>query len=184
MLEHHLQQNFFDCADLVYASAETLAKPLADAAQALVGCITSGGKILSFGESECGLMAQYGCSTLLGRFERDRPSLAAMTLLMDGTDLWLRQLEALGQPGDVLLAWSTGETAPNLMLALARAHEKDMGVVVISDSQIELNNKLTETDVHIIVPHERKARVHEVQWLILHSLCDAIDLQLLGEDSL
>lgn len=184
MLEHHLQQNFFDCADLVYASAEALAKPLADATQALVGCITAGGKILCFGEAECGLMAQYVCSTLLGRFERDRPSLAAVTVLIDGTELWLRQLEALGQPGDVLLAWASSETAANLELALARAHEKDMTVVVVSDSQTEIINKLTETDVHIVIAHERKARVHEVQWLILHSLCDAIDLQLLGEDLL
>lgn len=184
MLEHHLQQNFFDCADLVYSSAEALAKPLADATQALVGSITAGGKILSFGESECGLMAQYACSTLLGRFERDRPSLAAMTLPVDGSDLWLRQLEAMGQPGDVLLAWATGQTPSNLLLALASAHEKDMTVVVISGCHVVLKDKLTETDVHVIIPHERNARVHEVQWLILHSLCDAIDLQLLGEDHL
>lgn len=182
MLEQRLQQQFFDCADLAYACAEALAKPMADAAHALVGSITAGGKIFSFGEADSGWLAQQLCATLLGRFERDRPSLAAMALPVDGSDLWLRQLEALGQPGDVLLAWAVGEASANLLSALARAHEKDMTVVVVTGRQTQLKDKLAETDVHLIVPHERKARVHEVQCLILHSLCDAVDLQLLGED--
>ncbi len=182
MLEQRLQQQFFDCADLTYACAEALAKPVADAAHALVGSITSGGKVLSFGEGDCGWLARQVCTILLGRFERDRPSLAAMALPVDGSDLWLRQLEALGQPGDVLLAWATGEASHNLLSALASAHDKDMTVVVVSGRHTVLKDKLAETDVHIIVPHDRKARVQEVQCLILHSLCDAVDLQLLGED--
>ena len=182
MLEQRLQQQFFDSADLTYACAEALAKPMADAVHALVGSITAGGKVLSFGEDDCALHADHLAAKLLGRFERERPGLAALALRVAGGDLWMRQLETLAHPGDVLLALATGDAAQGQLLpAIASAHAKDMTVVVITGRNTVLKDKLAETDVHITVPHERKARIHEVQWLILHSLCDAVDLQLLGE---
>jgi D-sedoheptulose 7-phosphate isomerase len=181
MLEQRLQQQFFDSADLTYACAESLGKPMVDAVDALVGSITAGGKVLTFGEADCSLHAQYLAHKLLCRFERERPGLAALALAMDGTDLWVRQLETLGQPGDVVLALAAGEAGPELLSALASAHAKDMTVVAITGRTTNLKDALAETDVHVSIPHDRKARIHEVQWLILHSLCDAVDLQLLGE---
>ncbi len=185
MLEQRLQQQFFDSADLTYACAEALAKPMADAVHALVGSITAGSKVLVFGAADAAWHARYMAAKLLGRFERERPGLAALALTADGgdgpADLWLRQLETLGQPGDVLLALACGEASPNLLEAIAHAHAKDMTVVALTGRNTALKDKLAETDVHIAIPHERPARIHEVQWLILHSLCDAVDLQLLGE---
>ena len=181
MLEQRLQQQFFDSADLTYACAEALGKPMADAVDALVGSITSGGKILTLGEADCSLHAEYMANKLLSRFERERPGLAALALATDEKGLWVRQLETLGQPGDVVLALCAGEAGPILLGALERAHAKDITVVAITGRSTNLKDSLAETDVHISIPHERKARIHEVQWLILHSLCDAVDLQLLGE---
>lgn len=181
MLEQRLQQQFFDSADLTYVCAESLGKSMVDAVDALVGSITAGGKILTFGEADCSLHAQYLAHKLLCRFERERPGLAALALAMDGTDLWVRQLETLGQPGDVVLALGAGEAGPELLSAMASAHAKDMTVVAITGRTTNLKDALAETDVHVSIPHDRKARIHEVQWLILHSLCDAVDLQLLGE---
>lgn len=184
MLEQRLQQQFFDSADLTYACAEALAKPMADAVHALVGSITAGSKVLTFGAADCTWHARDMAAKLLGRFERERPGLAALALAMEGgsgADLWVRQLDTLGQPGDVLLALATGEASGGLLEAIAHAHDKDMTVVAITGRNTVLKDKLAETDVHITIPHERQARIHEVQWLILHSLCDAVDLQLLGE---
>jgi D-sedoheptulose 7-phosphate isomerase len=64
------------------------------------------------------------------------------------------------------------------------AHAKDMSVVLLSGAGPEasaLQGLMGETDVWISVPHDRAARVHELQLLVLHALCDAIDMQLLGD---
>lgn len=194
MLEQRIQQQFFDSADLKYAAAEVLAKPIADAVAALVGCITAGGKVLACGNGGSASDAQYFAAAFIGRFERDRPGLAAialatnpalLTAIGDNHDfdaLFSKQVEALGAPGDVLLALSVSGNSPNVVAAIAAAHEKEMVVVALTGHKGgKLVELLTETDVLICVPHERPARIQEVHLLTLHCLCDAVDLQLLGE---
>src|ERR1700712_4693240 len=80
MLEQRIQQQFFDSADLQYASAEVLAKPIADAVSAIVGCITAGGKVLACGEGGSACDADLFATEFSARFERERPGLAAFSL--------------------------------------------------------------------------------------------------------
>lgn len=176
MLEQRIQQQFFDSADLKYQAAETLARPLADAAAALHGAILAGGKVMFMGTGQAAALAAHGAALLVGRFERERPPLAAMA----APDLDL--LRALGQPGDVLLVLDGGDAA-KAAAALETAHEKDMTAVALAaaGSAGTLRDRLGEADVLVAVPHERGARVLELQLLALHCLCDAIDLQLMGE---
>jgi D-sedoheptulose 7-phosphate isomerase len=194
MLEQRIQQQFFDSADLKYAAAEVLSRPVADAVSAIVGAITSGGKILVCGNGGSAADAQHFAAEFVGRFERERPGLAAIALTVDtsiltavGNDygfevVFAKQVEALGAPGDVLLAISTSGNSVNVLAAVAAAHAKDMSVVALTgNGGGRMREKLTETDVHICVPHERTARIQEVHLLVLHCLCDAVDLQLLGE---
>ena len=194
MLEQRIQQQFFDSADLKYAAAEILAKPIADAVSALVGCITAGGKVLACGNGGSAGDAQHFAAELVGRFERERPGLAAIALTVDTSILtavandysfdvvFAKQVQALGQPGDVLLAMTTSGNSPNVLAAIDAAHAKDMTVVALTGHQGgKVRERLTETDVHVCVPHERTARIQEVHLLVLHCLCDAVDLQLLGE---
>ncbi len=143
MLEQRIQQQFFESADLKYQAAEVLGRPIADAVQALVAGLTSGGRLLVAGLGESAALAQLAGSALIGRFERDRPGLAAVVLGHDGV-----ALAALA---------STGRTGGAVKAALG------------------------ETDVLMPVPSDRRARVLETQLLVLHCLCDAIDLQLMGE---
>lgn len=194
MLEQRIQQQFFESADLLSQTAEALSKPIAQAGQALFGCLTAGGKLLLCGSGAAAVLAQYGAALLVGRFERARPGLAALAI---GTDAALMagladsadpsqslatQVLTLGAPGDVLLAISTGSPAPALTAAVRAAQSKDMTVVALTGGEAgELAAQLGETDVHIAVLHERAARIHEIHTLILHCLCDAVDLQLLGE---
>ena len=198
MLEARIQQQFFECADLMYQVAEGLSRPIADAAQAAVGCLTSGGKLLACGQGGGQLLAQWLCSALMLRFERERPPLAALALgpglaqpLQASAELAAEgmlglalQVRALGQPGDLLLACCTGGDEAALLAAVREAHAKEMSVVLLSGPPAEaaaLPSLLGETDVWIAVPHERPVRIHELQLLALHALCDAIDLQLLGD---
>ena len=194
ILEQRIQQQFFESADLKYQSAEALVRPIADAAAALIGCITGGGKVLACGNGGSASDAQHFAAEFVGRFERERPGLAALALTTDGsvltaigndydfTQIFAKQVQALGVPGDVLLALSTSGNSPNVLAAVAAARQREMTVVALTGrGGGKLAAQLTDTDVHICVPHERTARIQEVHILALHCLCDAVDVQLLGE---
>ncbi|KQV99679.1 phosphoheptose isomerase [Rhizobacter sp. Root1221] len=194
MLEQRIQQQFFDSADLKYAAAEILSRPIADAVSAIVGCITGGGKVLACGNGGSASDAQHFAAEFVGRYERERPGLAAIALTVDssiltavGNDydfnqIFSKQVQALGQPGDVLLAITTSGNSANVLAAVEAAHAKEMTVIALTGrGGGKMNQHLSETDVHISVPHERTARIQEVHILAIHCLCDAVDLQLLGE---
>jgi D-sedoheptulose 7-phosphate isomerase len=176
MLEQRIQQQFFDSADLFSQTAESLSKPIADAAQTLLDCITAGGKVMLFGSGAAAALAQHGALLMVGRFERERPGLAALAVASEA------EVRALGAPGDVLLALGAGAPDPVLGAIVRAAQAKDMTVVALAGREGGgLGGQLSETDVCIAVPHDRAARIHEAHLLVLHCLCDAVDLQLLGE---
>jgi D-sedoheptulose 7-phosphate isomerase len=194
MLEQRIQQQFFDSADLKYAAAEILSKPIADAVNALVGCITAGGKVLACGNGGSAADAQHFAAEFVGRFERERPGLAAIALTTDSSILtaisndyaydviFAKQVQALGAPGDVLLCFSTSGNSANVLAAVEAARAKEMTVIALTGRNGgKMRDALTETDVHVCVPHDRTARIQEVHLLVLHCLCDAVDLLLLGE---
>jgi len=194
MLEQRIQQHFIDSADLKYQAAPVLSQPIANAVQALLACVTSGGKVLACGNGGSAADAQHFAAEFVGRFERERPELAAIALTTDssiltavGNDygfdvIFSRQVRALGQAGDVLIAITTSGNSENVLKAVEAAHERDMVVIGLSGrGGGKLNRALRDTDVHICVPHERTARVQEVHLLTLHCLCDAVDDLLLGD---
>lgn len=176
MLEQRIQQQFFESADLVYQAGEVLARPIADAASALLAALTGGGKIVVAGAGAGAALAPYLARLLTGRFERERPPLAALAL--DGEAA--QQVRALGLPGDVLVYIDDGEGQSTAVISAAQA--KDMTIVVLAGRGAQaFGELLAETDVLVAVPHERAARTAEVQLLVLHCLCDAVDFQLMGE---
>jgi D-sedoheptulose 7-phosphate isomerase len=194
MLEQRIQQHFIDSADLKYQSAQGLSKPIAAAVQALLACVTSGGKVLACGNGGSAADAQHFSAEFVGRYERERPELAAIALTTDSSiitavgndysfnDIFSRQVRALGNPGDVLLAISTSGNSANVLAAIEAAHARDMVVIGLTGrGGGKMNQVLRDTDVHICVPHERTARVQEVHILALHCMCDAVDAQLLGD---
>lgn len=194
MLEQRIQQHFIDSADLKYQAAPILSKPIAAAVQALLACVTSGGKVLACGNGGSAADAQHFSAQFVGRYERERPELAAIALTTDSSILtaiandydfsmiFSRQVRALGQPGDVLLAISTSGNSANVLAAIEAAHEREMVVVGLTGhGGGKMSHALRDTDVHICVPHERTARIQEVHILALHCICDAVDAQLLGD---
>jgi D-sedoheptulose 7-phosphate isomerase len=121
-------------------------------------------------------LAQLVARLFTGRFERERPPLAAMALGHPAA----QEIRALGLPGDVLLYIDDGEghSAP----VISAAQGKDMTIVVLAGrGAAAFGELLAETDVLVAVPHERPSRVAELQLLALHCLCDAVDFQLMGD---
>ena len=194
MLEQRIQQHFIDSADLKYQSAQSLSKPIAAAVQAVLACVTSGGKVLACGNGGSAADAQHFSAEFIGRFERERPELGAIALTTDSsiltaiandydfTRIFSKQVRGLGQAGDVLLALSTSGNSANILAAIEAAHEREMTVVALTGrGGGKIGNALRETDVHVCVPHDRTARIQEVHLLVLHCICDGVDTQLLGE---
>jgi D-sedoheptulose 7-phosphate isomerase len=194
MQELRIQQHFIDSADLKYHCAQVLSKPIAAAVQAILACVTSGGKVLACGNGGSAADAQHFSAEFVGRFERERPELGAIALTTDSSILtaiandydfshvFSKQVRALGQAGDVLLVLSTSGNSANVLKAVESAHEREMVVVALTGRNGgQLAGLLRETDVHICVPHERTARIQEVHIVALHCICDGVDMQLMGE---
>ena len=150
--------------------------------------------MLACGNGGSAADAQHFSAEFVGRFERERPELGAIALTTDSSILtaiandydfnsvFAKQVRALGQSGDVLLALSTSGNSANVIAAIEAAHEREMTVVALTGrGGGKIGNLLRETDVHICVPHERTARIQEVHLLTLHCICDGGDAQLLGE---
>ncbi|MDM0046948.1 SIS domain-containing protein [Variovorax dokdonensis] len=194
MLEQRIQQHFIDSADLEFQAGPALSKPITQAVQALLACVTSGGKVIACGAGASGLLAAHFVAHFVGRFERERPGLAALLLPGDADDpqadqadaanpeRFARQVRALGEAGDVLLAISPSGDSAAVLAAAQAAHEREMTVLALLGGQGgALAKALRETDVQVLVPNDRIARIHEVHLLALHCLCDGVDAQLLGE---
>lgn len=196
MLVQRIQQHFIDSADLQYQCAQHLATPIESAIGAVLSALTSGGRVLACGSGVSAALVQTFVAALVGRFERDRPELAAFALgssaavlsglynAYEARAVLARQVRALGQPGDVLLVVTTQPQAPDILGAVEAAHERDMVVVALCGSKSgPLGQMLRDTDVLVSVPSERLPRIHEAHQLVLHCLCDGVDVLLLGDDS-
>lgn len=185
MLDQRVQQHFFEAADLFNRAADLVSRPVAAAAQAVVASVTAGGKVLLAGSDEGVAFASIAAAAFTGRFERDRPPIAALALSDDAFQGPAQALRALAQPGDVLMAFDAGGASQRLFEAARAARALEVTVVVVTGPQAgQWQTLLGDTDVLITVPHERAARVSEAQLLVLHGLCDAVDLQLMGEGDL
>lgn len=181
MLLQRIQQHFIDSADLSYQAAQTLGPAVEAATSAVLAAVTNGGKVLAGGMGPAAGLAQALASAFVGQFERERPELAALSLCANNA--LERQVRALGLPGDVLLLCTLPGASPDILAAVQAAHEREMTVVALTPAQAgELGPLLKDTDVWVAVPSERLPRVLEAQQLVLHCICDGVDVQLLGDD--
>lgn len=166
----------------------TLTPAIVTGAHVLIACLQANHKILSCGNGGSAGDAQHFASELLNRFERERRGLAAIALTLDTAALtsianddsfehiFSRQIEALGRPGDVLLAISTSGNSRNVVGAIGAAHLQAMGVILLSGRDGGLASwHLNATDVEIRIPSDSTARIQEAHLLVIHCLCDLIE---------
>ncbi|MFM0136936.1 phosphoheptose isomerase [Caballeronia grimmiae] len=195
MSVERIQQQFRDSAALTLEALDSLAVPIAAAVDTLFSALANGSKILVCGNGGSAADAQRFASSLIGRFERERPGLPAIALTTDssiltaiGNDyafeqIFSNQVRALGQAGDVLLAISTSGNSVNVLAAVQEAHEREMIVIALTgNGGGVMSEVLVDTDIHMCVPSEQTARIQEIHLLTIHCLCDGIDAMLLGED--
>lgn len=192
-----IARHFNDSAQVKLAVVEALAAPIAQAVELMVQSLLGNGKIMSCGNGGSAADAQHFAAELINRFEMERPPLAAIALTTDSSiltsiandyrydEVFSKQVRALGQAKDVLLAISTSGSSANVIEAIRAAHERDVNVVALTGRDGgKMAELLGEGDVHLCVPEyatTRTARIQEVHLLILHCLCDGIDHLLLGE---
>ena len=188
-----ITSHFEESAQLQLACAELLSPVIAKAAEYLVATFLNEKKVLVCGNGGSAALAQHFAAYMLHRFALDRQGLAAISLSSDNATLtaiandtqyeqiFSKQVQALGQNNDVLVAISIGGNSLNILNAVKAAHDRNMLVIALTGGDGgKLLELLQEGDIHIGVPHENAARVQEVNLLTLHALCDAIDSLLLG----
>jgi D-sedoheptulose 7-phosphate isomerase len=192
-LNERINRHFRESAQLKLDAVDSLADPIRQAAERMVQCLMNEGKIMACGNGGSAADAQHFAAELLNRFEMDRPGLAAFALTTDASTLtsiandfdfeqvFSKQVRALGQPSDLLLAISTSGNSRNVIEAVQAAHDRQVGVIALTGRNGGMIGELlVPGDIHLCVPHANTARIQEVHILCLHCLCDAIDCLLLG----
>jgi len=191
--KERIYQHFTDSIQTKHDALEVLVEPIETAAQTIVQSLLNNGKILSCGNGGSAGDAQHFSSEMLNRFERERPSLPAIALSTDTStitsiandysydEVFSKQIRALGQQGDILLAYTTSGNSGNIIQAANAAHDRGLTIIAVTGKDGgELAPLLIDTDIEIRVPSASTARIQEVHLLVTHCLCDLIDFQLFG----
>lgn len=186
-----IQNNFTESIQTQIAATEAISSAIEQAGMMMVQCLLAGNKMLACGNSGSAGQAEHFCSQLLNRFEAERPSLPAISLVSGSTmitsiandaqydELFSKQIRALGNNGDILLAISTDGNSRNVIKAVESAVSRDMPIIALTGHDGgDIAGLLGETDVEIRVPSSRTARINEVHLIVLHCLCEIIDTTL------
>ena len=191
--QERVKQHFTASIDTKMQAMEALTPFIVSASECMVQALLNEKKILSCGNGGSAGDAQHFSAELLNRFEQERPPLPAIAITTDSSTLtsiandysyeevFSKQVRALGQRGDVLLAISTSGNSPNVIAAIHAAHDREMHVVQLTGKEGgKMRDLLDDDDVEICVPSTSTARIQEVHLLVIHCLCDLIDTQLFG----
>ena len=192
-LAQRIRQHFLDSIDAKQMAMELLSPGIRTGAEKMVQTFISDGKILTGGNGGSAADAQHFAAEMVGRFERERPGLAAVALSTDTSAItaiandydydlvFSKQVHALGRPGDLLIAISTSGNSANVISAIHAAHDRQMNVIAFTGRDGgQIGEILSGEDVHLCVPVQRTARIQEVHITMIHALCDAVDFMLLG----
>lgn len=190
-----IKDTFTESIQTKIDASEALPKTITSAAEMMVQCLLNGNKILTCGNGGSAGDAQHFSAELLNRFEIERPPLPAIALTTDTStitaiandysydEIFSKQILALGQPGDILLAISTSGNSRNVIKAMEAALSRDMTIVALTGKDGGLMaGFLGAHDVEIRVPSNITARIQEVHLLVIHCLCDNIDRTLFPQD--
>lgn len=193
-LEERVKQHFSQNIQTSILTADSLIPTIVKAGNVLAHCLLEGNKILCCGNGGSAGDAQHFTGEMLNRLERERPSLPAIALTTDTStitaigndysfeDVFAKQVFALGQKNDVLIAITTSGHSKNVISAIEAAHTRQMHIIALTGRKGgQIPSVLDKNDVEIRVPAERTIRIQETHILIIHCLCDLIDENLFGE---
>ena len=194
-LTDHLRRHFDEGIELRQRMRDaSLPGDIVRAGEALAAALKAGRKALACGNGGSAADSQHFAAEIVGRFERERPGMPAIALTVDTSaitaiandydwnSVFSKQVEALGQPGDVLLAISTSGNSKNVLAAIRAAQAKGLVVIALTGRDGgEMGRMMRAHDFHLNVAHPRTMRVQEVHLLVIHCLCEVVDMVLYGE---
>ena len=185
--------NFSESIQTKSNSADSIIHLIAEASEEIVHVLLEGHKILTCGNGGSACDAMHFSSEMLNRFKQERPGLPAIALTADiptitsiandyhFSDIFAKQIRAIGQSGDLLLAFTTSGNSNNVINAVKAAHDKNMRVVALTGYDGgRIVDHLQEKDIEVRVPAYDTARIQETHLLITHCICDIIDFRLFG----
>lgn len=195
-LEEFFKAEFAEHHDVARRSEAALSEAFAGLVRACTKSIAAGGKLMFFGNGGSAADAQHLATELTIRYRRDRPAIAAIALTTDtsaltaaGNDLgfdqiFARQVEALGKPGDVAIAISTSGKSPNVIAALKQA--RSMRLVTGGLTGQDGGDLAALADHILAVPSTKTARIQEMHITLGQMLCGAIEVKLglVGHDGI
>jgi len=187
-LQRELHEAFSEHADVADRSAPVLSEPFSRLVECAARAVHRGNKILLFGNGGSAADAQHIATELTVRFERDRAAIPAISLAADTSaltaivndmgprEMFARQLEAIGQPGDLAIGITTSGKSPNVVHALARA--RTLGMTAAALSGRDGGDLVGIADPLLVVPSEVTARIQEIHILVGHAFCAALEAAL------
>jgi len=176
---------FAEAAAVIGALADDRAAATAEAADLIRAALAAGHKVLAFGNGGSATDAEHLAAELVGRFRVDRPGLAAVALTADSAvvtsvsndygfdQVFARQVEALGRPGDVAVALTTSGASRNVNAALETARARGLRTVGLTGR--DGGDTAALVDVHVNVPSDDTARVQEAHRVVLHVVCQLVE---------
>lgn len=190
----HIKRIFTASIEAKRLSLETLVEPIAKAADIMIKALSTHHKILSCGNGGSAADAQHFAAEMIGRFLIEREPLAAIALSTDTSvltaiandynydDIFSKQIIALGDNNDVLLAISTSGNSVSIIKAIEAAHEKGMKVIALTGKNGgKMAHALNANDLELRVTGPISPRIQETHILIIHCLCELIENQLFTE---
>lgn len=193
-MQERIQFFFHEAADLLVQVSESLSEAIEQASLLAVNSLLNDGKILSCGNGESAICADYFTTKLLNHYIEKRPSLPAISLnnhaittaiMTDygSTEIYSKQIRALGNNKDILFAITSHTNSDNMIEAIYAAHDREMSVIALTGTDCDaIKSSLLATDIEICVPTHKMVRVQEAHLLIINALCNLIDYQLFGSD--
>lgn len=193
-LEERVKHLFGMSIETQMSAADSLSAQVAQAGNRLVNCLLNDSKILLCGSGGSAANCLHFATALINHFEVERPALPVIALTTDMSSLtsiapeshfeqvFARQIQALGQEGDVLIALSTSGNSDSILHAVNAANDRGMDTIALSggDGGV-LANHLGPEDIEIRVQADNSARIREMHLFILHCFCDLIDQSLFGQ---
>lgn len=187
-IERHIRRHIEVFEDVFLPMAPRVEQ----SAELLCSCFRTGGKVLVMGNGGSAADAQHLAAELVGRFMRNRAALPAIALTTDTSiltavandfgydEVFRRQIEALADPGDVVIGISTSGNSPNVVAALELARQKGCHIITFSGRDGGKMSAYADIDLNVAV--EETPRIQEVHLSIIHILCDLIETQMFAAE--
>ena len=193
-MTYNFQETIQKSIGVHHLVSSTLGPKLQEAAQLMIDALGNEKKILIAGNGGSAAQAQHMTGELVGRFLIERNALPAITLSADTSILtawsndysfetvFSRQVEALGKEGDILFALSTSGNSANVIKAVEAARVARMKVILLLGKDGGKMKGLA--DVELVVPSNSTPRIQESHILMIHMLCECVELELFGKQEL